>query len=189
MSDSSTIGAGGSGQAATPATPPLVLSTQYVREMNFRVPGAPAIYAIPNLRPHITLGIDVQARQAEDNHPTYEVTLLMSCTATTHAPAPDQDPPPVAFVVELAYSGIFMLQNVPADAIEPVLLAECPRLLFPFARAVLADITREAGFPPVMLQPFDFIAFWQNKRAATAAAAGANSGSGDALERALQPAT
>ena len=150
--------------AARPG-PPLLVSTQYVREMIVRVPGAPGVYAIRDIRPHVTLGIDVSVRQAEDLHPTYEVTLLMNCTATTHTPVEGEPPPPVAFVVEMAYAGIFIIHNLEPDAVEPVLFAECPRLLYPFARSVLADITTQAGFPPVLLQPFDFIALWQTKRA------------------------
>ncbi len=171
MSDSPIDSVGGGSQPANPAVPPLVLSNQYVRDMVFRVPGAPGIYAVQNLRPHVTLSLDVQARQAQDGHPVYEVALLLGCNATIHPPIGNGEPPPAtAFVVELAYCGIFTLQNVAQHVVEPMLFAECPRLLFPFARAVLADITREAGFPPVMLQPIDFVAFWQNKRAAAAQA-------------------
>ncbi len=170
MSDKSIDSVVGGTQFATPAVPPLVLSNQYVRDMVFRVPGAPGIYTVQNLRPHVTLSLDVQVRRAQEGHPVYEVTLLLGCSATTHAPAENAEPPAVAFVVELAYCGIFTLQNVAQHVVEPMLFAECPRLLFPFARAVLADITREAGFPPVMLQPIDFVAFWQNKRTAAAQA-------------------
>ena len=170
MADSPIDSVGGGTQSTTPAVPPLVLSNQYVRDMVFRVPGAPGIYTVQNLRPHVTLNLDVQVRRAQEGHPVYEVTLLLGCSATTHAPAAGAEPPATAFVVELAYCGIFTLQNVAQHVVEPMLFAECPRLLFPFARAVLADITREAGFPPVMLQPIDFVAFWQNKRAATQAA-------------------
>ena len=162
-------GAGGAVPAGRPV-PPLVLSSQYVRELSFRVPGAPAIYAVQQIRPHVVMNLDVQARQAQENHPVYEVAVLIQCTATVRPPVPGEEPPPVAFVVEFAYCGIFTLQNVAADVVEPVLLAECPRLLFPFARNVLADIVREGGFPPVMLQPIDFVAMWQDRRAAVQAA-------------------
>ena len=154
-------------QAARPL-PPLVLSSQYVRELSFRVPGAPAVYAIQQIRPHVVMQLDVQARRAQENHPVFEVALLIQCTATTQEPVPGEAPPAVAFVVEFAYCGIFTLQAVPAEAVEPVLLAECPRLLFPFARNVLADAVRQGGFPPVMLQPIDFVAMWQDRRAAAA---------------------
>jgi preprotein translocase subunit SecB len=71
---------------------------------------------------------------------------------------------PTVFVAELAYAGVFTLNNLPDNAIEPVLLVECPRILFPFARNILADITRDGGFPPVLLQPIDFVALWQSRR-------------------------
>jgi preprotein translocase subunit SecB len=69
------------------------------------------------------------------------------------------------FLAELSYGGIFTLTGVPDNAIEPILLVECPRILFPFARNILADVTRDGGFPPVLLQPIDFVALWQNRRA------------------------
>ena len=68
------------------------------------------------------------------------------------------------FIAELAYAGVFTLAGLPDDAVEPVLLVECPRLLFPYARNILADVTRDGGFPPVLLQPIDFVALWQSRR-------------------------
>jgi preprotein translocase subunit SecB len=70
------------------------------------------------------------------------------------------------FIAELQYAGVFTLNGVPPEAVEPLLLIECPRLLFPFARNVLSDVTREGGFPPVLLQPIDFVGLWQARRAA-----------------------
>ena len=154
-------------QAAPPVTAsPLLLNTQYVKEFSFKVPGAPAIYAAMPERPHVTLALDVLVRPISDGQPqpVFEVTLSMKCEAAVAAPQPGQPPPAVAYQIELAYAGIFTLAQVPQNAVEPVLLAECPRLLFPFARSMLADITREAGFPPLLLQPIDFIAFWQSRR-------------------------
>ena len=73
--------------------------------------------------------------------------------------------PPTIFVAELSYAGVFTLTGLPDNAVEPVLLVECPRILFPFARNILADVTRDGGFPPVLLQPIDFVALWQARRA------------------------
>ena len=67
-------------------------------------------------------------------------------------------------MAELTYAGVFTLTGLPENAIEPVLLVECPRILFPFARNILADVTRDGGFPPVLLQPIDFVALWQSRR-------------------------
>jgi preprotein translocase subunit SecB len=71
----------------------------------------------------------------------------------------------VVFIADLSYAGIFTLNGVPENQQEPILLVECPRLLFPFARNILADITRDGGFPPVMLAPVDFVSLWQSRRA------------------------
>ena len=76
--------------------------------------------------------------------------------------------PPTVFVAELTYAGVFTLNGLPDNAIEPVLLVECPRILFPFARNILSDVTRDGGFPPVLLQPIDFVALWQARRAQAA---------------------
>ena len=158
--------------ASAPA-PPLLLNTQYVKDLSFRVPGAPAIYADLPQQPHIMLALDVLVRPIPEGQPqpVFEVTLTVKCEATTGVKAEGAAPPVVAYQVELGYAGIFTLDKVPPHALEPVLLAECPRLLFPFARRMLADVTREAGFPPLLLQPIDFIAFWQAKRQQNAQAA------------------
>ena len=79
-------------------------------------------------------------------------------------------PAPTVFVAELTYAGVFTLTGLPDNAIEPVLLVECPRILFPFARNILSDVTRDGGFPPVLLQPIDFVALWQSRRAQAGAA-------------------
>ena len=76
--------------------------------------------------------------------------------------------PPTVFVAELTYAGVFTLSGLPDNAVEPVLLVECPRILFPFARNILSDVTRDGGFPPVLLQPIDFVALWQARRAQAA---------------------
>ena len=67
----------------------------------------------------------------------------------------------MVFIAELTYAGVFTLTGLPDNAVEPVLLVECPRILFPFARNILADVSRDGGFPPVLLQPIDFVQLWQ----------------------------
>ncbi len=81
-------------------------------------------------------------------------------------------PTPVVFVAELTYAGVFTLNGMPENTIEPVLLVECPRILFPFARNILSDVTRDGGFPPVLLQPIDFVALWQARRNQAATSGG-----------------
>ena len=100
----------------------------------------------------------------------FEVTLAVRAEGAT-VPASAEEKPVVVFIADLAYSGVFTLTGIPENQQEPILLVECPRLLFPFARNILADVTRDGGFPPVLLGPIDFVGLWQQRRAAAALAA------------------
>jgi len=148
--------------------PPLVVNIQYVKDLSFEVPGAPAIFSQLKTQPAVNINLDVQARRVHEGQSVYEVSLMIRAEA--------QEPPgtqgngqasgaaTTVFVAELAYAGVFTLSGLPDNAVEPVLLVECPRILFPFARNILADVTRDGGFPPVLLQPIDFVALWQARR-------------------------
>lgn len=135
--------------------PPLQLNIQYTKDLSFEVPGAPEIFVTLREQPRVDLSLDVQARPVPGGTNTFEVSLQIRADAKV-----GETP---CFIAELAYCGVFTL-NVPEEQVEPVLLVECPRLLFPFARNILADITRDGGFPPVMLAPIDFVALWQSRR-------------------------
>ena len=165
-------------QAQNPAQPPpLMVNAQYVKDLSFEVPGAPEIFSTLKAQPNVNINLDVQARRLTDGQDVFEVTLQIKAEAM-EAPAPTNgstngtgtgDAPsgkPV-FIAELSFCGVFTLTGVPPESVEPVLLVECPRLLFPYARNILADVTRDGGFPPVLLQPIDFVALWQNRRAQT----------------------
>jgi len=148
--------------------PPLVVNIQYVKDLSFEVPGAPQIYTQLRAQPQVGINLDVQARRLRDDQGVFEVALVIKAEA--HEPAQQTNgqatgPGPVIFVAELTYAGVFTLTGLPDNAIEPVLLVECPRILFPFARNILSDVTRDGGFPPVLLQPIDFVALWQARRA------------------------
>ncbi|TCZ56759.1 protein-export chaperone SecB [Roseicella aquatilis] len=134
---------------------PLVLNLQYTKDLSFEVPGAPEIFATLREQPRVDLQLDVQARPLQEGGNVYEVALQIRADAK----AQDQ----TCFIAELVYCGIFTI-TVEPQVLEPVLLVECPRLLFPFARNILADVTRDGGFPPVMLAPIDFVALWQSRR-------------------------
>ena len=144
--------------AAPAPTGPLVLNLQYTKDLSFEVPGAPEIFATLREQPRVDLNLDVQANPIEPGGNVYEVSLQIRAEAQAEGR--------VCFIAELAYCGIFTV-TVEPDVLEPVLLVECPRLLFPFARNILADITRDGGFPPVMLAPIDFVALWQSRRGET----------------------
>lgn len=120
---------------------------QYVKDLSFENPNAPAsLQKLTEAKPSIDVGINVNARQIGED--VYEVDLKITANAKH-----DQE---AAFIVELLYSGLFGAKNLPAEALQPFLLIECPRLLFPFARRVISDATRDGGFPPLMLEPIDF---------------------------------
>ena len=158
-------------QGTAPQVPPLVVNIQYVKDLSFEVPGAPQIYTQLRAAPRVDINLDVQARRIVEGQSAFEVTLSIRAEAT-EAPATGStdggtttEPGGRVFLAELAYSGVFTLSGLPDNTIEPVLLVECPRILFPFARNILADVTRDGGFPPVLLQPIDFVSLWQQRRA------------------------
>jgi preprotein translocase subunit SecB len=137
---------------------PIVVAIQYIKDLSFEVPGAPAIYTRLRSQPRVDLNLDVQARRIGETGSEFEVVLAIRAEAKEAVEDGE-----TVFVAELAYGGIFTL-NVPPEAVEPVLLVECPRILFPFARNIMAEVTRDGGFPPVMLHPIDFMALWQSRR-------------------------
>jgi preprotein translocase subunit SecB len=141
------------------------MNLQYTRDLSFEVPGAPEIFVSLREQPRVDIALDVQARPVQGQSNVYEVSLQVRADAKAGETA--------CFIAELAYCGVFTV-NVPQEHLEPVLLVECPRLLFPFARNILADVTRDGGFPPVMLAPIDFVALWQSRRQAAAAPVAGN---------------
>ncbi len=157
-------------QGAAQQVPPLVVNIQYVKDLSFEVPGAPAIFTQLRAAPRVDINLDVQARRVADGQNAFEVTLSIRAEAfEVPAAASNGGGTPASgarvFLAELAYSGVFTLTGLPDNTVEPVLLVECPRILFPFARNILADVTRDGGFPPVLLQPIDFVSLWQQRRA------------------------
>ena len=154
-------------QPAPTAQPPLVVNAQYVKDLSFEVPNAPEVFSTLRAQPNVNINLDVQARRLNEGQDVFEVTLQIKAEATDGAPAANGGGDvggKTVFIAELAFCGVFTLSGVPENSIEPVLLVECPRLLFPYARNILADVTRDGGFPPVLLQPIDFVALWQSRR-------------------------
>lgn len=137
--------------AEQPAEQPIVINAQYTKDLSFEAPGAPLIFnKIKEQQPDISININVKTNPVQDK--LYEVTLELSARCMA-----GED---VAFILELEYAGLFTI-NVPDEHLQPVLLIECPRLLFPFARNILADVSRDGGFPALMLGPVDFVAMFQ----------------------------
>ncbi len=137
--------------------PQAGLISQYVKDLSFENPSAPAVYQWQG-QPQIDIQFNIASAQVGDD--AFEVALKVEVKAV----AADK----VAFQVELTFAGLFALRNVPEDQLQPFLLAEAPRLLFPFARRVLADAVRDGGFPPLLLEPIDFGQLYMAQAEATA---------------------
>jgi preprotein translocase subunit SecB len=129
----------------TDDAPQVGIITQYAKDLSFENPNAPAVYQWQG-QPQIDVNFNIAANVIGDD--LHEVVLHIEVKAT----AADK----IAFQVELAYAGLFAIRNVPQNDLQPFLLAEAPRLLFPFARRLVADVVRDGGFPPLMLEPIDF---------------------------------
>lgn len=157
MTSEATNGAGNdAAPGQTGGAPGIAINAQYVKDLSFENPNAPQSLVQTQTRPQIEVNVDVQGRGIAQN--VYEVALRITATA--------KQGEAVAFMIELLYAGVFTLQNIPQEQLEPVLLIECPRLLFPFARRVIADATRDGGFPPLMMEPIDFMQLFQRHKAA-----------------------
>ena len=125
--------------------PAIGLISQYVKDLSFENPNAPAVYQWQDA-PQVDVQFNIAADSVGDN--LYEVSLKIDVTSKT-----DQG---TSFVIDLKYAGLFGVRNVPDDQLQPFFLAEAPRILFPFARRVVADVVRDGGFPPLLLEPIDF---------------------------------
>ena len=137
--------------------PALNILTQYIKDLSFESPNAPAVLRSQARGPAINIGVNVGANQIEGSQNEYDVRLTLNAKAGEGAE--------MLFHVELEYGGVFRLENFPQEHLLPLLFIECPRLLFPFARQVVADVTRNGGFPPLMIDPIDFAKLFQQRMA------------------------
>ena len=140
-----------------PGVAPLTMHGQYIKDLSFENPRAPQSL-IEQKQPQLSLNVQVNSKQFDPR--TYEISLTLEANATT----PEKEP---LFMLELIYAGTVSLGQVPNEAIGPLLMIEVPRLLFPFARAIVANATREAGFPPLNISPVDFVALYRSQLQAT----------------------
>ncbi len=167
MSDTDNDAGAAAGDAAAGENPTLNIEAQYLKDLSFENPEAPNSLASGAETPTINVSVDVGAQQIGEHQ--YEVELRV----TAEALRDDEK----VFICELQYAGIFTLMNFPPEALEPVCLIECPRFIFPFLRRIVADVTRDGGFPPLMLEPIDFAQLFQSSRNHLAAEEG-NGGNG-----------
>jgi preprotein translocase subunit SecB len=165
MADQPTPDQPGTADAADAPAPRITVEAQYIKDLSFENPQGPNAQAAIAQNPEVTIEVNTNARPLgeQDGVGRFEVTLLMRGEAKLKG-AP-------VFIVELTYGGVIGLTNVPQEAVGPVLLIEGARLLFPFARNILAEVTRDGGFPPLFVQPIDFVALYRDQHARAVAQA------------------
>lgn len=161
MADETTNGADNGAAAgnagAAEGQPEIGIMGQYLKDFSFENPSAPqSLQELSQTKPEINVNVNLNARRIGEEG--YEVVLNI----TAKAEIADKDL--TGFVVEISYAGLFGVRNLPQENLEPFLLVECPRLLFPFARRIIADATRDGGFPPLLLDPIDFVQLYQQHR-------------------------
>ncbi len=130
---------------------PIVVLAQYLKDLSFESPNAPESLTTMSGQPDVNIGVNVEAKKVGDND--YEVVLILTVTA--------EENKKTMFIVEVTYAGLFTLNDIPEEALQAIILIEAPRLLFPFARNIVSDATREGGFPPLLIQPVDFVSLYQ----------------------------
>ena len=138
---------------AQAAVPMLSSLTQYVKDFSFENPNAPRSLGAQQQGPQISLTVNVGAQPMSDTD--FESQLVLEGKGEINGE--------VLFAFELTYCGIFRLQNIPQEQLHPVVMIECPRLLFPFARQIIADAVRNGGFPPLYVDPVDFAQLYQQR--------------------------
>ncbi len=140
--------------------PSMRILGQYLKDLSFENPNAPQALAPQQNQPDINISVNVNARNITPTD--FEVELHLDAKASSDSK--------VIFASELLYAGVFRMENFPANMLHAAVLIECPRMLFPFARQILADATRNGGFPPLMLDPIDFASMYQKRMQQQAAA-------------------
>ena len=138
---------------STITTPPIQINAQYIKDLSFEAPSTPSILSeMQNNAPDVNITVNVNAKNIQNDLFEVQIEIQANCSVANET----------AFITELTYGGLFKI-NVPSEHLQAMLLIECPRLLFPFARNIVADATRDGGVPPLMIAHVDFVAMFQNQ--------------------------
>jgi preprotein translocase subunit SecB len=140
------------GAAGAPVTPQVRILTHFVRDLSFENVAAIEGHRLEG-QPNISVTVNLDGKHLEADH--YQVLMKLSCKAVAGTTT--------RFLTELEYCGVFSIQNAPESHIHPIMFIECPRQILPFARRVIADVTRDGGYPPVMLDNVDFAVLYRQK--------------------------
>lgn len=142
-------------ETQTPIAPAVQIIAQYVKDLSFEAPGLPAMLLGMATPPAITVDIDVKVNKT-DQEGVFTVELTVKANATAG------EDKKTLFICELVYGGLVSM-NVPKEHLEPMLLVEIPHLLFPYARAIISNMTRDAGLPPLQINPIDFASLYRQR--------------------------
>lgn len=149
-------------QAAQPVMPKMQILGQFVRDMSFEnIAAQKAVNAQVQPDIQVQVALDARKREADDQ---YDVIMKLKIESKTRDAAPQ-----AIFLLELEYGGIFKIENIANEQLHPFLLIECPRVLFPFVRRIVSDVTRDGGYPPLNLDTIDFVALYRQQLAQRAA--------------------
>ena len=170
MAESNNAETNGGGAEAQQAGRQIIVHAQYIKDLSFENPNAPDILINPPQQPDVQIGVNVGARGL--NSEQYEVMLSLSANAKTEDKA--------LFLAELTYAAIVSAPGASRDDLNPLIMIEAPRLMFPFARAIISDMTRDGGFMPLSIQPIDFVAVYQSNLERQQEALAANGAEGEA---------
>ena len=135
--------------------PGIRVLAQFIRDLSFENPHAPDSLQLGSNSPQMDVGVEMNARARQDG--LFEVDLKLTASAQRDGSA--------VFHCELLYGGLFQITGVPESEMELVLMTECPRFLFPFARQIVAEMSAQGGFPPFMLDPIDFMGIYMTQKA------------------------
>lgn len=144
------------GAGAPAAGPQMRILAQYIRDMSFENALAQKALTASNIQPDIQVQVSLDARKREQDN-QYEVITKFKVHSKTKEEGNS------LFLMELEYAGVFLIENVPNEQLHPFLLIECPRMLFPFVRRIVSDVTRDGGFPPLNLDVVDFLALYRQE--------------------------
>lgn len=137
----------------TQQAPKFQIVGQYIKDLSFENPQAPKSLLQSEQKPKIDVNIDLNANKLRDD--LYEVVFSVNVKASREETA--------LFVIDLHYAGLFNIQNVPEKVLPQVLFVDCPFMLFPYLRRIVSDATRDGGFPPLMLEPIDFLGLFKKR--------------------------
>lgn len=134
----------------------IILNTQYVKDFSFENPNAPEVYTFMSAQQHVDVSVNINAQKLQEN--LYELSLLIDVNAKS-------EDSKTIFIIELVYAGVFTIKNVDENAdIKQNLFIDCPSLIFPFARTIIANMTITSGFPPVLINMMDFEELYNSKK-------------------------